>query len=67
MARPQIHEKPFRTNIIIDKDLLAAAKKKAKAEGFNSFSEYLARLCVADMKNKSSSAHRVGRTLLQTA
>ena len=63
MARPVIHQAAKRTNIILDESLHVEATKRAKEEGFNSFSEYVARLLVADMNKKRSVGHRVGRTL----
>lgn len=61
MARPSIYRKPHRTNVVLEKSLYAEATKKAVAEGFGSFSEYVTRLLIADMANKTSAGHRNGR------
>lgn len=63
MARPVIHANPKRTNVIIDQALHRAATKHAIDQGFRSFSEYVARLCVDDMERKKSRAEKAGRTM----
>ena len=59
----KVYEDPHRTNIVIGKSLKAAAVNHAKKNGIASFSEYLARLCVADLRKKRSSARDVTRFL----
>ena len=61
MARPSIYKKAKRTNVVIEESLYKAASRKASDEGFGSFSEYVARLLIADMANKTSAGHRNGR------
>jgi len=62
MPRMVIHTDPKRANIIIDKKLHESAMKHAQSSGFRSFSEYVARLLVADLARKRSRAEGAGRT-----
>jgi hypothetical protein len=59
----KVYEDPHRTNIVIGKSLKAAAVNHAKRNGIASFSEYVARLCVADMRKSRSAARAVSRFL----
>ena len=62
MARPTVLNDGKRINISIDGKLHVEATKKAKRLGHN-FSEYVARLLVADMARKGSAASGASRHL----
>ena len=63
MPRTKIHARPHRTNVLIDRGLHQDATRHAVQYGYRSFSEYVARLVVADMQRKRSAAEKAGRTL----
>ena len=52
-----------RVNIVIGASLLKAAKAHARNNGIASFSEYVARLCVADLRKNRSAARSASRFL----
>jgi predicted HicB family RNase H-like nuclease len=60
MARPTTLKEAKRFNIVIEKQLQRAAAKRAFQSGY-SFSEYVSRLLVADMKREETAAHRHAR------
>jgi hypothetical protein len=63
MARAKIHTRPHRTNVLIDRHLHREATNHAVQNGYGSFSQYVARLVVADLQRKRSAAEKAGRTL----
>lgn len=63
MPRPRIHTKPHRTNVLIDRQLHKDATSYAVENGYRSFSEYVARLLVADIRRKRSAAEKCPRTM----
>jgi hypothetical protein len=63
MARPILYQEAHRVNVILEKELNRKAAKRAIEQGNWNFSEYVARLLIADMANKRSSAHRHGRVM----
>jgi len=66
MARIAVlkNPKPFTANI--ERELHKQASKRAQEYGY-SFSEYISRLLVADMKRKRGIAHLVSRTMKAAA
>jgi len=64
MPRPTTLQDRDRFNISFERALKVAAAQRAKELGLRGgFSEYLARLCVADLRNKGSVAVKVSRSL----
>lgn len=61
MARKFSHPELVRKNISLDKNVHKEGARRARAEGIKGgFSEYIARLIVADMKRKRTVAHSNG-------
>lgn len=69
MSRPRVHRtRPVKVLISIQKKVHELATTKANSEQFaGGFSEYVARLLIADMKKKRSVAHRNGRFLKEVS
>jgi len=63
MARPILYQEALRVNVVLEKDLHRKASQRAVQQGNWSFSEYVARLLIADLKRKHSIAHRYARVL----
>lgn len=65
MANKPIYEDPYRTNLLIERRLLKAANRYLRQQGFGSFSEYVARLCSADLGSETSAAHAGRRVIIK--
>jgi hypothetical protein len=67
MARPRSKGTPTRVNILIDEDVWKKASARANGEYqfAGGFSEYVARLIVADLRRKRGIANKFPRLISQ--